>query len=250
MPFSLTHHLLPSGFCEVGIIGRVETKEGSCKEKSIVLEWRPDGGSDHRRLVRHQGRVRMGGDPQYPDDADDLAMARLADGEGAALDEMMGRWAQPVTRFLMRMVGDIEVATDLAQEAFVRLYEARRRYRAGSGFRGWLFTIAANLARNHNRWRARHPTERLGQEEGEGIPDPPDPRPHPDSEIEMKELAAAVRMAVARLPEDLRVALILSEYEDLSQEEIARAIGCSRKAVEMRLYRARAEMRKYLSSPL
>lgn len=187
----------------------------------------------------------MKGDPKDPDDA---AMSRLGGGDNTALDELMGRWAHPVTRFLLRMVGDIDAATDLAQEAFVRLHEARCRYRIGSGFRGWLFTIAANLARNHNRWRARHPTDRLGQDQDGGIPDPPDMRPHPDAEVERREFAAIVRGAVARLPEDLRVPLILSEYEGLSQEEIGRIAGCSRKAVEMRLYRARVELGKHLGA--
>lgn len=177
---------------------------------------------------------------------DEWAMARLAEGDGSALDELMERWAESVARFLARMVGDSEVATDLAQEAFVRVYEARRRFRAGSSFRAWLFTIAANLARNHNRWRARHPAERLGSAEGEGIPDPADTRPGPDAEVERRELAAAVRAAVSRLPDDLRLAVVLAEYEGLPQDEIARVTGCSRKAVEMRLYRARAELRKQL----
>lgn len=177
---------------------------------------------------------------------DEAAMTRLGGGDGTALDELMGRWSRPVAGFILRMVGDSDIANDLAQETFVRVYEARRRYRAHSGFRGWLFTIAANLARNHNRWRARHPTKRLGGPETEGMPDPPDTRPQPDVEADRLELAAAVRAAVARLPEDLRVAVLLAEYQGLRQDEIARAIGCSRKAVEMRLYRARAELRKHL----
>lgn len=179
--------------------------------------------------------------------ADDEAMRRLRSGDDNALGEIMDRWQNGIVRFLARLVGDPDDAVDLAQEAFVRIYEHRARYRPGSSFRAWLFTIAANLARNHNRWRARHPTERLGRGEDEGIPDPPDTSPRPDSEVASRELSDVVREAVARLPDDIRVALILSEYEGLSHEEIARVAGCSRKAVEMRLYRARAEVRKRIS---
>jgi RNA polymerase sigma-70 factor (ECF subfamily) len=179
--------------------------------------------------------------------ADDEAMRRLCSGDDDALGEIMDRWQNGVVRFLARLVGDADDALDLAQETFVRIYEHRSRYRPGSSFRAWLFTIAANLARNHNRWRTRHPAARLDQGDDEGIPDPPDTSPSPDSETASKELAVLVRGAVARLPEDLMVALILSEYEDMSHEEIARVVGCSRKAVEMRLYRARAEVRKRIS---
>lgn len=184
-----------------------------------------------------------------PPDTDDAAMRRLQLGEDEALDEIMGRWQQAAARFLLRLLGDPDDAMDLAQETFVRIYEHRARYRPGSSFRAWLFTIASNLARNHLRWRARHPTRRLDAPPLHAAPtdgSPADPGPSPDREIQRRETALAVRQAIGELPEDLRVAIVLSEYEGLRQEEIAGVLRCSRKAVETRLYRARAKLRNAL----
>src|SRR6187549_905955 len=84
-------------------------------------------------------------------------MQALAAGEDTALHGIMDRWRDKVAAFLYRMCGSHETALDLAQETFVRVYQARRRYAPGKPFSTWLFAIAANLARKHARWRARHP---------------------------------------------------------------------------------------------
>src|SRR5208283_3264551 len=95
-------------------------------------------------------------------DARDRAdMERLAAGHDAALNDLMERHATPVFHFLCRMVGNEDDANDLAQETFVRVFRARTSFRTDEKFFAWLYTIAANLARNHFRWRARHPNVSL-----------------------------------------------------------------------------------------
>jgi len=94
---------------------------------------------------------------QQTDARDRSDMERLAAGQDAALNDLMERHATPVFHFLCRMVGNEDDANDLAQETFVRVFRARASFRAGEKFSTWLFTIAANLARNHFRWRSRHP---------------------------------------------------------------------------------------------
>src|ERR1041385_4746669 len=84
-------------------------------------------------------------------------MERLIAGHDAALNDLMERHSTPVFHFLCRMLGNEDDAQDLAQETFVRVYRARESYRSNEKFTTWLFTIAANLARNHFRWRNRHP---------------------------------------------------------------------------------------------
>ena len=97
-----------------------------------------------------------------PADARDRAdMERLAAGQDAALNDLMERHATPVFHFLCRMVGNKDDANDLAQETFVRVFRARASFRPSEKFSTWLFTIAANLARNHFRWRSRHPNVAL-----------------------------------------------------------------------------------------
>lgn len=181
-------------------------------------------------------------DPES-DTLDREAMERLAGGEDAALNGIMERWKNRLVAYLYRFTGNEAAALDLAQETFVRLYQGRLKFREGSSFPGWLFGIAANLARNHLRWRKRHPTLPM-EEASEG---PSVSEGDPSLSAEASEREKAVQQAVSALPSDLREALVLAEYEHLSHAEIATIAGCSAKAVERRISRAREILRKELS---
>ena len=179
-------------------------------------------------------------------------MVRLAAGQDAALNDLMERHATPVFHFLCRMVGNEDDSNDLAQETFARVFRARASFRPGEKFSTWLFTIAANLARNHFRWRARHPNVSLEAESGEaeqtlGSTLPSDD-PAPNEQALTAERAQAVRSAVGKLPEDLREAIVLCEWQELSVAEAAAILESTPKAVESRLYRARQILRERLKS--
>ena len=177
------------------------------------------------------------------EDADSEAMRRLASGEERALTEIMERWKKRLIAYLLRFTGSEAAAVDLAQETFVRLYQARARYRSNGSarcFSTWLFGIAANLGRNHLRWQGRHPTLSLAEA------DEPSSSDDPAFCAEAQERSRAVQLAIAGLASDLREALILSEYEGLSHAEIGVIAGCSVKAVERRLAHAREQLRKEL----
>jgi RNA polymerase sigma-70 factor (ECF subfamily) len=177
------------------------------------------------------------------EEADLEAMQRLAAGEDLALNGIMERWKSRLISYLFRFTGNHSTAVDLAQECFVRLYQARARFRPTASprcFSNWIFGIAANLGRNHLRWQGRHPTLPL-EEAG----DPASPG-DPSLSAQSHERSEAVRKAIAALPPDLREALILSEYENLSQAEIATIAGCSVKAVERRVSHAREQLRRAL----
>lgn len=171
------------------------------------------------------------------------AMERLAAGDDLALNGIMERWKHRLVAYLYRFTVNEAAALDLAQETFVRLYQGRLKFRPGSSFTGWLFGIATNLARNHLRWRQRHPTLPMEEaEEGASLSEG-----DPCLSAEASEREKAVREAIAALPPDLREALVLAEYEQLSHAEIAAIAGCSAKAVERRVSRAREILRKGLS---
>jgi RNA polymerase sigma-70 factor, ECF subfamily len=184
-------------------------------------------------------------------DAHDHAdMERLVAGHDAALNDLMERHGTPVFHFLCRMVGNEDDASDLAQETFVRVFKSRQSFRRGEKFSTWVYTIAANLARNHFRWRSRHPNISLETETGEpektlasSLPakDPP-----PDEQTLAAERATAVREAVGKLPEDLHEAIVLCEWEERSIAEAAAILAATPKAIESRLYRARQILRQYL----
>jgi RNA polymerase sigma-70 factor (ECF subfamily) len=150
------------------------------------------------------------------------------------------------------MVGNEDDANDLAQETFVRVFRARGSFRTSENFSAWLFTIAANLARNHFRWRSRHSNVSLETETGESDQTLgstlPANNPAPNEQALATERAAAVRSAVGKLPEDLREAVVLCEWEELSMADAARILETTPKAVESRLYRARQILREKLKS--
>jgi RNA polymerase sigma-70 factor (ECF subfamily) len=177
-------------------------------------------------------------------------MEKLQAGQNAALDDLMARHAAPVFHFLCRLTGNEDDANDLAQETFVRVFKSCRSYRSGERFSRWLFTIAANLARNHFRWRSRHPGLSLDAENpetGQSLASTlPAASTAPGEAALAGERAAAVRSAVRNLPDDLREAVVLCEWEELGVAEAAAILETTPKTVESRLYRARRLLRERL----
>ena len=183
--------------------------------------------------------------PDIRPDADIEAMKRLTNGDDLALNGIMHRWKDKVAAFLFRMTRSADVAADLAQETFVRLYQSRARYQPTAAFPTYLFRIAANLGRNHARWLTRHPTvsiedctATLHQLQGHDA--------SPDEIAQQHETALRIENAIGTLPADLQEALHLFTYLEMSQPEIALTLGCTVKAVETRIYRARQMLRTLL----
>jgi RNA polymerase sigma factor (sigma-70 family) len=170
-------------------------------------------------------------------------MRRVQAGDEAALGALMQRWELPVKSVIGRIVLNASEAAELAQEAFVRVWQQREKYRADAPFRPWLFAIAINLARNRLRWWRSRPEVALEQwtdnasESGSGA-----------ASAESAERASAVRDAIASLPTDLREAIVLFEYEQMSHAEIAAVVGATPKAVETRIHRARERLRARLKA--
>ena len=175
---------------------------------------------------------------------DRLLMERVRAGDEVAFAALMERWERPVKSVVARMVLNAAEAEELAQEAFVRLWQRREDFRPGAEFRPWFLAIAVNLARNRLRWWRRRPSIELGAWlEGGG-----------DSgeitggagAMERAERVDAVQAAIAALPVELREALVLFEFEQLSQGEIAAVLRTTPKAVESRVARAREKLRRAL----
>jgi len=179
---------------------------------------------------------------------DAALMMRVRAGNEAAFAAMLARWELPVKRVIARIVLNASEAEDLAQETMVRVWSQREKFRPEAAFRPWIFSIAVNLARNRLRWWRRRPSVSLDawSETGHDRPWQEGERPSGAGDLERAERAAAVRDAVAALPAELREALVLFEYEELAQAEIAATLGCTVKAVESRLARAREKLRRAL----
>jgi len=175
---------------------------------------------------------------------DDELMRRAAAGDSEAFRLLVERWEQPVYAFLCRMLGSPEEALDLRQETFLRVHQQAGRYRAQGQFRSWLFRIAGNLARSALRRRRILKWLRLDPQEHDR---PADQEPV-DRALERRELQAAVRAAIAELPPRQREALVLRRYQELSQREIAAALGTTEEGVESLLGRAMSRLRRTLAA--
>ena len=189
------------------------------------------------------------GQPEVPEASDAELMSRLAAGDDLALNELMDRWAPRVNAFLQRMTGHRDTAADLAEETFVKLYQSRNKYKSTGAFSNYVFTIAANLARNHSRWRLRHPTVSLDARNDDGtalLPEMVASGQSPEESARSAESIRTINRALLELPHDLREAITLYLYEGLSHGEIAMIAGCSSKAVETRIYRARQILKEKL----
>ncbi len=184
-----------------------------------------------------------------PDDEDHDLMLALASGNDTALNLLMRRWSARLISYLERLCGSNATACDLAQEAFVRVYKHRHRFRPSQKFSTWLFAIGTNLARNHARWQRRHPVTLLEPEEVRELPlESSDPRP--DASLEKDEKARMVRQEILALPPEQRETLVLALYEGMSQADIAEIMETTPKVVEMRLYRARKALAERLAGLL
>ena len=189
-----------------------------------------------------------------PDELDTADMMRLGAGHDAAMNDLMERHGERLFRYLIRCLQNEVESADLAQEAFVRVYQNRARFDARQRFSTWLYAIAANLVKDRYRWRSRHPQVSMDAENeqtGNRLRDQlPAHSPTPSECLQTDERAEAVRLAVAALPEDLRTPLILAEYEERSHAEIGQILGCTAKAVELRIHRARQRLRVSLRGVL
>lgn len=183
--------------------------------------------------------------------SDEELMAALQTGDDAALAPLMERWELGVKAFLLRLGVSSADVEDVAQEAFVRLYEKRASYRVGAAFKPWLLTLAGNLGRNRLRWRFRRREDSIEQIEetqpGGFQQADPSAAAQPASVLaEKSNLAQSVRLAVEALPNNLREAVVCVDLQELSYNDAAQIIGCSAKAVETRLYRARQQLKTAL----
>jgi RNA polymerase sigma-70 factor (ECF subfamily) len=206
-------------------------------------------------LRRRQGRRGAAHPPEDHDrlrhplrPAADHVVARHAKRRGC--DEAHRRADDRRRRHFGHLGQNEEDAADLAQDTFVRVFQNRTKFDKRMKFSTWLYAIATNLVRDRYRHRTRHPqvsldaeNEASGEDFRESVPEQ---KPTPSESLQNAERAESVRKAVGQLPEELRTPLILSEYEELSHAEIGEILDCTSKAVEVRLYRARNQLRNTL----
>ena len=161
-------------------------------------------------------------------------------GDDFAFVSLYNRHRAAVYTFCVKMVLDKDVAKDLLQETFLRVYENRDRLMNAAAFRSWVFTIARNQCLNHLR---RH--RRQVSLEGAGEPLVPQSE-LPISSLEKSEQIALVNEFLSLLKEDYREVLVLREYQNLSYDEIAAVTRSTLSAVKSRLFKARRKLAHFM----
>jgi len=188
----------------------------------------------------------------YTQDENVQLMLRFQKGDAAAFEELVRRNTSKIHGLVYRFLGDADQVEDITQDVFLRVYRNAPRYKPTAKFTTWLYRIVANLCFNVIRSRRRHQVVALesgGGEDGESYyRDVPDDRnPPPQKGYDDEELRRHIAGAVARLPDNQRLAILLSKYEHKSYDEIAAVLNCSTMAVKSLLSRARATLRQALS---
>jgi RNA polymerase sigma-70 factor (ECF subfamily) len=182
--------------------------------------------------------------------SDEDLMARAALDDARAFTELVRRYQTRVIHLVSRLLNDREVSEDIAQEVFVRVHLHRKNYRTGSKFSTWLFTIAANLAKNEMRRRKRRRNWSSLDEMQETLKDASlqfaDKKSNRQEDLEREQLSGVVGEAIAALPDRYRIALVLRDIEGLAYEEIGLALKIPGGTVRSRINRARLMLKRKL----
>lgn len=167
---------------------------------------------------------------------------RVQNGDKAAFDILVRKYQFKIIKLISRYVHDQSEALDVAQEAFLKAYRALQGFRGESAFYTWLYRIAINTAKNYLVAQGRRPpgsdidAQEAEQYEGQSFLKEYET---PERNLLKDEIEATVFRAIEELPEDLRTAITLREFEGMSYEEIAQTMGCPIGTVRSRIFRAR-----------
>lgn len=177
---------------------------------------------------------------------DALLVERTKRGDVRAFEMLVVKYQRRIERLISRMVRDVDLVEDIAQETFIRAYRALPQFRGDSAFYTWLYRIAVNTAKKALLELKRDPLVAQG---GMVTHDDGDETSRaesvltdgetPESLLASKEIGATVNAAIDALSEDLRQAIVLREIEGLSYEEIAAVMSCPIGTVRSRIFRAR-----------
>ncbi|MGK2899726.1 MAG: RNA polymerase sigma factor RpoE [Burkholderiaceae bacterium] len=180
-------------------------------------------------------------------DADAPLIERVKAGDVKAFEMLVVKYQRRIERLIGRMVRDVDLVPDIAQETFIRAYRAIPQFRGDSAFYTWLYRIAVNTAKKALMELKRDPlvseSSRAGREDdddnGSRVENELSDGETPEAVLASKQIASAVNFAIEALSDDLRQAITLREIEGLSYEEIAELMQCPIGTVRSRIFRAR-----------
>ena len=184
--------------------------------------------------------------PMNGPDADGPLVERVKLGDVKAFEMLVVKYQRRIERLIGRMVRDVDLVPDIAQETFIRAYRAMPKFRGDSAFYTWLYRIAVNTAKKALMELKRDPlitesarASRDDDDETSRVENELSDGETPEAVLASKQIAAAVNFAIEALSDDLRQAITLREIEGLSYEEIAELMNCPIGTVRSRIFRAR-----------
>src|SRR3989338_5333280 len=187
-------------------------------------------------------------EPAAPSDRDAMLVERTVAGDQKAFELLVIKYQRRIQRLIGRMVRDVDLVEDIAQDTFIRAYRALAQFRGEAQFYTWLYRIAVNTAKKALMELKRNPTVsensfRSGQSDESDETSPLENElissETPEAVLAGKEIAQMVNAAMEALPEELRLAITLREIEGLSYEEISEVMNCPIGTVRSRIFRAR-----------
>lgn len=185
-----------------------------------------------------------GGEP-----CDDELVRRVQNGDKRAFDCLVRKYQHKIIPLITRYIKDPTDAQDVAQESFIRAYRALPNFRGDSAFYTWLYRIAINTAKNHLVSRSRRSSNfdvDVETAEQYGMSERLKDQATPEHLLLSDEIADTVRRAIDDLPEELRIAITLREFDGMSYEGIAETMSCPVGTVRSRIFRAREAIDKKL----
>ena len=177
---------------------------------------------------------------------DELLLRRAQRGDPEAFGQLMEPLEQLVWRVCWHYTGDREASSDCGQDAMLRIWRGLGGYRGDCSFESWVYRIAANCCMDWLRRKKRDRSVSMEPMKEQGF-DPADPSPGTEEQVVAKDERSRLREAIARLPEDQREALVLTQLERIPYEEAAAMLNVSEGTVKSRVNRAKARLKEILS---